>query len=476
VAVPTAVYLLTLLPDVGHSGDSAELSTCAYLLAVPHPTGYPLYVAIVHVFGRLLPLSPAHAANLFSASCAVLTLLVCGRLLARLGVGRTAALAAVWTLAASPTFWEHAIVAEVYALHALLLALTALAYLRWAESLRERDFYLACFVYALAFGNHLLMVTALPAIVALVLWVRPRAFVEPARLLGVAAIVALCAAQYGLLILRGADGAAPYRAEPINGPGQLLPFVTGSGFHQQMFSFPLGELLRARLPRYVEAAIDELAPLSFCAPLGVVALGRTPANAFLLLAFLGNLVFALGYDISDLQPYFIPNHVLGALFLGLGLDALLRGLAEGSARLARALALLALLSPLALGAVRWPRVAAESRRDAAAHSRTLLAELPSGSVLIAEYHDYHFLLYGRLVQGRGGPFVADESIELGEVLSYLRDGKPLRLRQLGISLPAGLDLYSQKLFAPRRYAQAGLTIEPWKHDLYRIRYSKPAAN
>lgn len=474
VGLPATVYLGTLLPGLGHSGDSAELSTCARLLAVPHPTGYPLYILTVHVFGRLLPVSPALAANLFSAVCALLALFVVWRLLAQLGVGPAAALPAVWTLALSPTFWEHAIVAEVYSLHALLLAVVALLFLRWAQQRRDRDFYAACFVYALGFGNHLLMVTLLPAVVVLVLWVKPRAFLEPSRVLGVAAIIALCAAQYGLLVVRGADGAAPYRAEPINGPGDLLPFVTGAQFHHAMFGFTAAQIWMDRLPLYVEGALSELAPLAFFVPVGVVALGWTPANAFLVLAFLGNLAFALSYDITDLPPYFIPNRLLATLFLGVGLEALLSRLRLGSRPASRAFALLALLAPVALATIRLPRVIARSGRDAAAPARAILSDLGAGTVVIAEYHDWQYLLYYKLVEGRAprGPYIADESVELAEVLAYLRDGKPLRLRHLGLNLPPGLELYSQRLFAARRYANAGLTIEPWRHDLYRITYAK----
>lgn len=473
VALPAAVYLGTLLPGVGHSGDSAELSTCARLLAVPHPTGYPLYVLSVHALGRLLPVSPALAANLFSALCAVLALLVTWRLLALLGVGKLAALPAVWTLAASPTFWEHAIVAEVYALHALLLALAALLFLRWQQGRREADFYGACLVYALAFGNHLLIVTLLPAIVVLVLWVRPRAFLEPLRVLAVVAIIALCASQYGLLVARAADGAAPYRAEPINGLSDLLPFVSGAQFHDRMFGFSAGQLWTERLPAALEGMLYELAPFAFFLPLGMIALGRTPANAFLVLAFAGNFVFAVGYDISDLQPYFVPNLLIGALFLGAGLHELLRRLGTGSTRATRVYVILALAAPIALGAIRLPRVIAASGRSAAAHAQAILADLGPGTAVIAEYQNYQFLLYHRLLEGRAqpGPYIADESVELGDVVAYLRDHKPLPLRQLGLSLPPGLDLYSEKLFAPRRYQRAGLSIEPWRHDLYRITYS-----
>jgi hypothetical protein len=316
------------------------------------------------------------------------------------------------------------------------------------------------------------MITLLPALAILVWLTRPRAFVEPVRVLAVVAIVACCAAQYGLLLVRGADGAAPYRAEPINGPGDLLPFVTGAQFQRSMFAFGARELFAERLPNFVETTLQELAPLALLIPVGVLALGRTPANAFLLLAWLGNLGFALAYDISDVRAYFIPNHVIGALYLGVGLDRLLQGLAAGAAPLARAVGVIAVSAPLALGALRVPRVIAASGRDAASQAQAILAGVPPGAILIAGYETRQFLLYYRLIEKRApaGPAIADESVELGEVLAYLRDRKPLRIRQLGLVVPPGLELYSEKLFAPRRYERAGLQVEPWRLDLYRITY------
>jgi hypothetical protein len=469
-ALPLVVYLATLLPGVGHSGDSAELSMAARLLAVPHPTGYPLYIGLVHVLGRLLPVSPALAANAFSALCAVAALFVCWRVLRELGARTPAALAAVWTLAFSPTLWRHAVVAEVYALHALLLALAALLFIRWARHARERDFYAACAVYALAFGNHLLMATALPAVVVLVMWVRPRAFLQPARVAAVAVIVALCASQYALVLARGAEGAAPYRAEPIDGVPGLVAFVTGAKFHGDMFAFGAGQLWGVRLRDYVDTALQELAPLAFFAPLGVAALGRTPAGVFLLLAYAGNLAFALGYDISDLPPYFIPNHLLAALVAGVGLDALLRRLEPASPRHARAVAVVALVSPLALAAVRLPGIVAATGRDAAAPAAALLDGLGPETVLIAEYHHYQFLLYYRLAEGRApdGPHLAHDAVDLADVAAYLRDGRPLELPHFGLTVPPGYAVYSQKIFAARRFERAGLRVEPWHHDLYRL--------
>jgi hypothetical protein len=468
--LPAALYLGTLLPGAGHSGDSAQLSLCAHLLAVPHPTGYPLYIALVHGLGRLLPFNPALVANLFSMAMALAALAVLRTLLVTLGVGRAARWAAVFGLGVSPTFWEHAATAEVYTLHAFLLLLVLLLFVRWSADRSDGAFYGACLVYAFAFGNHLLMITLLPGIAALVLATKPRAFLEPRRILIVLLMIAAGAAQYGLLLLRGADGAALYREEPINDVFELMRFATGAKFHQQMFAFGALETLD-RLRSAFELLLRELAPLAFFVPLGVLRLGRTPVNLFLALAFLGNLAFGIGYDISDLAPYFIPNHCIAAVYAAVGLDGLLRREESAGAPLPRWLATAALLWPLALAAARLPAVVVATKPAAGDWAKSVLADMGGDSIVISAYEDNQFLLYYRLAEGRrAGPYLADESIGLAEVLRYLRDGQPMRLPQLGIEVPPGLELYSQKLFAPRHYQRAGLTVEQARHDMYRIRY------
>src|SRR4051794_22260460 len=48
------VYLLTLTPSIAW-GDSPELVTGARMLGVAHPTGYPLYMLLGHLWQRLAP-------------------------------------------------------------------------------------------------------------------------------------------------------------------------------------------------------------------------------------------------------------------------------------------------------------------------------------------------------------------------------------------------------------------------------------
>src|SRR5437016_2974346 len=49
------VYLRTLSISIAW-GDSPELTSAAYNLGIPHPTGYPLYMLLSHTFLRLFPL------------------------------------------------------------------------------------------------------------------------------------------------------------------------------------------------------------------------------------------------------------------------------------------------------------------------------------------------------------------------------------------------------------------------------------
>src|SRR4051812_36731846 len=60
------VYARTLYPEIAW-GDSPELTAAAYQAGVPHPTGYPLYMLLGHLFVRLCPLgSVAYRMNLLS--------------------------------------------------------------------------------------------------------------------------------------------------------------------------------------------------------------------------------------------------------------------------------------------------------------------------------------------------------------------------------------------------------------------------
>ena len=61
------IYCITLARTVGFI-DSGELAWASATLGIPHPTGYPLYTLLTHLFVLGLPfLEPIVSINLFSA-------------------------------------------------------------------------------------------------------------------------------------------------------------------------------------------------------------------------------------------------------------------------------------------------------------------------------------------------------------------------------------------------------------------------
>ncbi|KAM8834094.1 protein O-mannosyl-transferase TMEM260 [Synchiropus picturatus] len=105
-------------------GDSGELITAACELGVAHPPGYPLFTLLARLAMVLWPtLSPAHSVNLMSAllgaaACGVISLTVC-----RLSGHGPGAVLAGGLFAVSRLSWQWSVVAEVFSLNNLFVAL-----------------------------------------------------------------------------------------------------------------------------------------------------------------------------------------------------------------------------------------------------------------------------------------------------------------------------------------------------------------
>jgi hypothetical protein len=151
------------LPRVPVFEDSAEFMTAAVTLGVPHPSGYPLYVLLTHLFTWLPIGGRPWLVGLFSATCATLALVFAHdltvRLLRRLGwkltgLVRLAAASVFVAVGLSELWWSQAIFAKPYALHALLTVLAFWLLMMAAEKARCRWVIAAVAVYGLALANH----------------------------------------------------------------------------------------------------------------------------------------------------------------------------------------------------------------------------------------------------------------------------------------------------------------------------------
>jgi hypothetical protein len=458
-----AVYGATLLPGAGHSGDTAEMQFSGRLLCVTHPTGYPTYLLLSHAFSWLVPFgSLAFRANLLSAVFGVATCLVIYRLLLRLGARRWAAAAAALALGLTPTFWRFSVVAEVYTLHTLFVALVADGFVRWRQSGRRRHLIVACGLYALSFGNHLMMVTLLPAVVFVVVATRWRVLTEWSSVAAVASLIGLGALQYAYPVWRSLDPATPYLSVSVTNLPDLWAYATGAWFRGAMFAFSPGELLGERVPLFARHWIQDCGPMLPFFVLGLAGFRDRIVFAFFALVFLGHLAFALNYDIGDIDAYFIPSVLVTAIVAGLGLEWLL-------SRAPVLPAALCLVLPVSLCGLHWTRVEEARGADKAEPMRELLDEVRDGAFIVARYNEYLYLLYFALAEGRAGPavFIGFE-IPVEDLTAYVEHDRPVYLRQLRRWVPPGLPVYSMKLSQRPALRAAGLQVRLSGRGMYRI--------
>src|SRR5215210_2339187 len=168
------LYIGTLAPTVLPYGapdtlDSPMLQAEVSVLGVGHPTGYPTYLMLTHLFTYLPFGDPAYRVNLASAVYGVAAVLVVYLAGLRLGGRAVAAAAGALAFGLSGAFWSQATIAEVYTLEALLVALVVFVLLVWRDRRDGRYLLLSAFLVGLSLTHHLTSVLLVPATVAFVL-------------------------------------------------------------------------------------------------------------------------------------------------------------------------------------------------------------------------------------------------------------------------------------------------------------------
>ena len=323
------LYLRTLAPTI-LPYDSPDLLDVPMLqmqvcvLGMTHPTGYPSYLMLSHLFTYLPFGDCAYRANLASAAYAALAVaavFAAGYLLSRRVI---AAAAAALTFGLGGTLWSQAVMAEVYTLNALLVALTVLALLLWRERRRDRYLLLSAFLAGFCMTNHLTSGLLLPASLLFVVLVDWRKLVDLKLVLkGVVLFVAGLAA-YLYLPLRSAMD-PPFKANDPTNFERFWYVVSGGNLRGGFFAFGPEEL-PGRLAFYFRHLLDNLhLGLLAAGTVGFVVLLLRERAAAALLGFLyfGWFIHAVENDIPDIQLYFIPTYLVLALAIAVGFGFLL---------------------------------------------------------------------------------------------------------------------------------------------------------
>ncbi len=322
-----AVYTQTLLPSVGW-GDIARFQYVARVWGIPHRFGYPLYIALSRLFGYLPVGDLAYRVNLLSAVSAAMAAVVVYFIVMRLVDDWVAGASAALSFAFSRALWGQAVVAEVYALNAFLIGAVVLILLVWHQTRRIGLLYLGIGLYALSFGNHMTVVTLIPAVVYWILVTDYRVFLDLKKVAILAGLMLLGALQYLYVILRAHQQPLLNELGPFSWRG-WIHWMTRNRFEGQFFGYTLSDQVD-RLRIYLELLEKQFFRWGYIVG-WIGAWERLKANlksfVFLALVAVGIYVFGMNYGGVTFRIYLVPSYLIFAVFLGCGLSALRRWLA-----------------------------------------------------------------------------------------------------------------------------------------------------
>ena len=397
------VYGLTLARSLtwSHWGsDGGDFVTAAVTGRVPHPPGFPVYLALSRLAVRVFTTTdPAWVLNLLSAVAAGGTALLVAAAARRRGASVWAAAAAALALAFSPWLWSQALITEVYATAALLVGLL-LWLCEWAQARGGWWWGLVGLGLGLAVSTHVSTIFLVPYIAA-------RSWRDSPRVLP------------GLAV-----GLLPYVVLPLAGPwpqpwGDLrsmagwLHFVSARFYWGNAFGLPAA-LWPSRTLAWVVLSLRQFTPVgALLLMVGATRVmgGRSNEGAMdargwhqgiarwlrwvrsepsarevlgggLSLGLVS--LYAIGYDAADSWVYLVAYLPLGALYVAGGIDAV----ADSGVPVAAGL-----LLPLALVVLNGRALNLAHDQEATVWLERTLLRLPDRAIVLTADDRHTFALW-----------------------------------------------------------------------------------
>ncbi|MFP4450376.1 MAG: protein O-mannosyl-transferase family [Rhodosalinus sp.] len=321
-----AYYAWCLFPGLGgvmNAGDTAKFQTLAHSQILVHGPGYPMVLFLGAVLRALdLPVEPWRAmtfamAALPGAVANMMAFLIVARVTRSLlfGIAGSLLLGSAGLMAVQSTE------AEVYPLALAFVLSTTFLLVLFLETRREGYFLAACGVYALSFGNHLMMIMLVP-LGLLVMALHWRRLGRPRIVASVIALALLGASQYLYLayVTHHPDTAySEYLPLPPTAT-ELIRYISGtyfsglygSGLSSTYSSEMLLVTLRSAHP-WISAPLIVAGVVLFAA-----GWRRRDADwigvATVFAVGLSFIPFMIWYGAYDIQAFHLP--VLGPLLIG----------------------------------------------------------------------------------------------------------------------------------------------------------------
>lgn len=399
------IYAASLAPGLtwANSGaDGGDLIAAAASGGVAHPSGYPLYLLLARLF-QFLPFgSLAFRTNLMSAlltvCAAVLVQALVRRSLSALN-SRHAWLAGLVSGAAfglAPLVWSQAVITEVYALQALLVALilfivTTPTSNRFTPA-RRAGWLGLCF--GLGMGNQLTTLLLLPVVLAPAFrrtaaapaaqraWMGWQA--NGAALLRIWGWIGLGLLVYLSLPLRALAHPPVDWGNPTSLSG-LVWLVSARLYQGRLFDLSFPSMLE-RLGAMAVQYLQQFGVVGLAGGLTGLLVFFKPARLYIYLLWItaSASVFALVYATADAFVYLIPALLCFAVWIGMGAAGLMDALKGRGQRFAPLIGLVFLVAIGYQAWKAWPLVDAAHDQRAEAFGQAVLSLAPERAIILAQ--------------------------------------------------------------------------------------------
>lgn len=346
--IPFIVYVTTLAPGL-YFIDTGELAAVCVKLGIAHPTGYPLFTILGSIFSKLPLGDYIYRLNIMCALLSSVTALVFYNMMyfilielnlnkeqeksTRFFTDEKNPLTAIiisfsgaMVLAFSSTFWNTSNSLEVYSLHVLLVVTVMFLFLKAGNSYVKGDndlkhWLIFAFVLGLSFTNHLTTIFLSVGFLYLYFAVNGFGKMSFRKIFYMIVPFVLALSVYVYFFVRG-DNTVIAWGNPVTWDN-FMRHVSGKQFSVWMFT-STGSASK-QFSHFVNIYPKEFFYIPvIIAIFGIVEtfLKQKRFFYFTLLLFVFNILYAINYDIHDIDTYFLLAFVVTSIWFALGLKFL----------------------------------------------------------------------------------------------------------------------------------------------------------
>jgi hypothetical protein len=400
------VYWRTMTPGVTFI-DSGELAAVASTLGIAHPSGYPLFTLLGWLFSRL-PFGSEEIVrlNFMAVLCCAAAVGVYFRLFRRIALlvvphakelreraGLVGALGGSFLLAFSETYWAEALAVEVYSLQLLLQSVILLLFFRAnfpleREERDERWWHAFAFTVGLGFTNHMTTILLAPGLLYLYFSVQRLTPASWRRLLRLIPAFVAGLSVYIYLPLRAGQSPPLNWGLPVTAE-RFWWHLSGKQYSVWMFSsFAAGKkqfayFLSTYGPEFAYAGVA-------LALLGLIVSFRTHRRLAigLCLIFASSILYAVNYDIHDIDSYFLLAYVCTGLLASVGMAVMYLWLCRNLALRAFPSAMVIVILGLLPLPVHYRSVDQSGNYLVEDYTTNMFSSLPHNAVILSFQWDY----------------------------------------------------------------------------------------